>query len=244
MIDDDQVNYPDQENEMILPSFEVEVNWTEQRLEIYSWFQRNAPSLGELYAGALKMLYENSFPGRTRFIAHAVREIRNRLPDVISGVKGEPSFQWKHRLDAMVIAWQTSRFPLDGSIPIGLSENHSLPSHLVPFPKKLLEKVALLLKDHNDTREKPVEAAIRMFHGASPESREFIDSMRPVVSQWLGVTDWFVSKAHDGGRRDGDIDFGEFQKKFEIFEITLGGLLRGFFEPLEDLDEILEETNS
>lgn len=243
MTHSDQVNHPDQGNGIILPSLKGEVNWTEPRLEIYSWFQRNAPSLGELYAGALKMVYEDNFPGRTRFIAHAVREIRNRLPDVICGVRGEPSFQWKNRLDALVSAWQKSGFPLDGSIPVNLSENHSLPSHLVPFPIKLLEKFARLLHDHNNTREKPEEAAIRLFHGTSPESIEFIDSMRPVVRQWLDVTDWFVSKAHDGGRGDGDINLSEFQKKFEIFEITLGGLLRGFFEPLEDLDEILEETN-
>ena len=243
MIDNVQVNDANQGNGMLLPSPSYEVNWTEQLLEICSWFRRNASSLGELYAGALKMVYENNFPGRTRFIAHAAREIRNRLPDVISGAKGKSLFQWKDRLDKMVIAWQKSGFSLDSSMPIDLSENHSLPSDLIPFPKKLLEKVALLLKDHNDTREKPVEAAIRMFHGASPGSREFIDSMRPVISQWLEVTNWFVSKAHDGGYGGSDIDFADFRKKFELFEITLGGLLRGFFEPLEDLDEILEETN-
>ena len=144
----DQVNHSNPRNGMIEPSFGGEVNWTKQRLEIYLWFQRNAPSLGELYAGALKMIFENSFPGRTRFIAHAVREIRNRLPEVISGEKNRPTFQWKNKLDELIASWQKNGFPLNGSIPVDLSENHSLPSHLVPFPRKLLEKVARLLQDH------------------------------------------------------------------------------------------------
>lgn len=244
MIDGDQVNHPDQRNGMIVPSFEGKVDWTKQRLEIYSWFQRNAPSLGELYAGALRMVYLDTFPGRTRFIAHAVREIRNRLPDVISGGNEGRSFQYTNEIDRVLNAWGKNGLPLDGSIPGRVNESPTIPTDFAPIPIKLLKEIARFLKDYIDTRESSREAAIRMFHGVSPETPEFLDSMRPVVDQWHKVTEWFVGRAHDGGYGDSDIDFSEFQKRFEIFERTLGALLRGFFEPLKELDEILEETNS
>lgn len=244
MINDDQVNHPDQGNGIIMPSFEGKAYWTEQRLEISSWLRRNAQSLGELYEGALQMVYRDNFPGRTRFIAHAVREIRNRLPDVISGGNDRRSFQWKNEIDRVLTAWGKNGLPLDGSIPVDLNENPAIPNDFALIPIKLWKEIVQLLKNYDDTRESSREAAIRMFHGVSPETPEFLDSMRPVINQWHKVTEWFVGKAHDGGHGDGDIDYGEFQKKFEIFETTLGALLRGFFEPLRELDEILEETNS
>gem|GEM_PF-3834863 len=35
---------------------------TEKRIGIQAWFVRNAPSLGELYEGSLKMVYGPIFP--------------------------------------------------------------------------------------------------------------------------------------------------------------------------------------
>lgn len=48
--------------------------WTKDRLELWSWFQRHAKSLGELYLGAVRMVYaQAAFPGRTRFISQGNR---------------------------------------------------------------------------------------------------------------------------------------------------------------------------
>ena len=62
----------------------AEASWTPRRVDLRSWLQRNAPSLGELYVGAVLLVFGRPIPGRVRFVAHAVREIRNRLPDVVS----------------------------------------------------------------------------------------------------------------------------------------------------------------
>ena len=47
------------------------------------------------------MLYESSLPGRTRFISHAVREIRNRLPDAFGGGTRSQRLDYTKRLDAI-----------------------------------------------------------------------------------------------------------------------------------------------
>jgi hypothetical protein len=64
------------------------------------------------------------------------------------------------------------------------------------------------------------------------------------VHQWLDVTEWFVKRVHDSGTQDISIDEGEFVHRFELFETTLGALVRAFFKTVEGLDEVLEDANS
>ena len=70
------------------------------------------------------------------------------------------------------------------------------------------------------------------------------ESLHPVIDQLLQITGWFVGKAHDSGKTDSNVDFKEFRRQFELFETSLGAILRGFFATIGELDEILEEANS
>jgi len=111
-------------------------------------------------------------------------------------------------------------------------------------PSPLFRRMAVLIKDHVETREKPLDAAIKLFEGRNPENRRLRDTLRPIINQWLEVTDWFVRKVHVPNISDVVIDQDELRKQFELFEATLGALVRGFFTTVRDLDEILEDTNS
>jgi len=224
-------------------SFEKEAFWNEYRLEIYSWFKQNAESLGEVYFGALKMIHGPSFPGRVRFISHAVRDIGNRLPEVISGVRNAHNVQYVNKLDEISNMWERAGYPLDGFLPISVTEGEKLPSDSIPIPHKIFRKISALIKDHNDGRQRPVDKAKRLFLGPDRELSEVSEALRPVVDQWLNITDWFMRKAHDSGKTDNDVDIREFRGQFDIFEATLGALLRGFFATIGELDEILEEAN-
>ena len=53
-----------------------------------------------------------------------------------------------------------------------------------------------------------------------------------------------MRRAHDSGMRDEDFPEDEFVQKFGLFERTLGNLIGGFFVSVEELDEILEDTNN
>ena len=83
------------------PSLETYEDSASQGLR--DWFRVNAAHLGALYEGALKILYTVGFPRKVRFVAHAVREIRNRLPDVVCGPKTGGTVQYVNRLDAIEI---------------------------------------------------------------------------------------------------------------------------------------------
>ncbi len=218
---------------------------TQSRLELHEWFNRNAPSLGELYEGALRMLYgEDNFPGKTRFVAHSVREIRNRLPDVITGQKVRGRFDCINRLDELAEDWKKAGLSLESVIPMQVTAEQSIPSSDIRLSRKLMQKIATLLKDHVAAREKRHDTATRLFKGFTSEDQNLGNTLRPVIMQWMDVTEWFMKKTHDSGNQDNSIDGKEFIRNFELFEKTLGALEHGFFTTVEGLDEILEDANS
>ena len=57
--------------------------WSPKRLELLRWFQENAQPLAAAYEGAVRLLYDEDFPGRIHFVSHAVRDIADRLVFVL-----------------------------------------------------------------------------------------------------------------------------------------------------------------
>jgi len=219
--------------------------WIPRRVDLLSWFERNAPSLGELYEGAVEMVFRDRFPGRVRFVAHAVREIRNRLPDVIVGPRIGGQLQYKNRLDKIKKIWERHGLPLVGFVPLKVTKEPSLPSSdSVPVPMPVYKEVATLIKDHVRTSETRREAAKRMFEAIDPNNSASEATLRPRIKCWLDMTEWFVNRAHDRGKIDKNIGDEELRKRFEIFESALFALVGEFFKTVEELDAILEDANS
>lgn len=222
--------------------------WDENRKELRGWLERNgADHLGQLYEGCLMILYTPNFPGQKRFVSHAVREIRNRLPDVIAGKKAGGTFAWKTRLDELVVDWNRAGISFDTPpLPSATapSETSTAPG-AVPIPKKLFERIRKTLKDHAETREKPLEAARRLFEAVAPENKKLRNEVMPLLEQWIEITEWFVKETHESvsPENPGDVT-DELIKKFQQFELTLLSLVGKFFKTLGGLDEILEDTNN
>jgi len=222
-------------------------HWTQNRVKLLTWFRRNAPSLGELYEGAVNMVFGKPLPGRTRFVAHAVRDIRNLLPEKIAGKKGGSRFEWKQQLDGLTRNWQKAGFSLVGSIPINMSQggnfSESRPTE-VNVPNDLILRIAGVLNEHSRTSETRREAATRLFEACSPGNKRGRESLKPIVDQWMDITEWFVERVHDSGLADGDHDWDEFTRHFVLFEDTLTSLLGEFFTTIEGLDDILDDANA
>jgi hypothetical protein len=200
--------------------------------------ERNAPSLAELYKGAVTLLYINSIPGRVRFIAHAVREIRNRLPDTISGPTKKQRLDYTNRLDDI------AKLPGAQMLLADLGGNTAPKTTTITIDRKLANKFAKLLQDHRTTRTKPLDAARRLFESIAPENAPLPATLIPVIQQWFNTTEWFMKKTHDPGRTDEHDHERELRHHFSVFESTLAALIRPFFDTLEDLDAILEDTNT
>jgi len=222
------------------PSF-----WNENRRQLRDWFERNGSDhLGQLYEGALIILYSDKFPGRKRFVAHAVREIRNRLPDIIAGCKARKNFQWKNELDDLVGVWFKAGISLD-SIATTEVTTSAAPTALIEIPREVFERIQKILKDHHETREKPIEAARRLFETIAPENKNLKHETLPIFEQWIQITRWFVSETNEGtatkNEEEADV---ELIKRFQIFETALVSLVGKFFKTIGGLNEILEDTNN
>ena len=216
-----------------LPSY-----WSGARLELLAWLRGNAVSLAELYEGAVLLLHDHPFPGRVRFICHAVREIRNRLPEAISGVRGPARLDYVTRLDCLAKQWRQR------GLPVQLESLTAPATPDIPLERSLYLEVAGLIREHEQTRSRPEDAARRLFENAVPEKQQFRETLRPILRQWLEITGWFVGRVHDSGAVDADCDEDCLREKFELFERALTALVRPFFSTLKELDEILEDANS
>ena len=226
---------------MHISKTDPEPDWNDARKEISDWFRRYAPSLGELYEGALKMIYAENFSGRTRFVAHSVREIKNGLPRAFGGPKGRCDYSThieKIKQDCL-----NAGLTMDRILPITNPTMEQPPDDIL-VPRNLWQKITTLIKDHDEARERPSKAATRLFETIAPNNNNAGDILHPIIMQWLTVTDWFMQKAHDSGRPDNEIDNAEFQQKFFLFEQMLKALVSSFYNTTGELDETLEDTNS
>ncbi|MFH0984317.1 MAG: hypothetical protein V1882_02150 [Candidatus Omnitrophota bacterium] len=215
--------------------------WTDSRREIKDWFDKQAPHLGELYEAALIILYFDNFPGRIRLVSHAVREIRNRLPDAISGQIISQQLDYKFRLDEIFSVWTSLEIPIT---PLRSSASPSTsPPGIVQIPEIMFEKIQLLVNDHNETSEKKLDAARRLFEALAPENKKLQIEIKPMILQWLKVTEWFVDNAHEKVEPSKENKDEEIFKRFELFEVTLNALIsKQFFKTIKELDEILKDT--
>jgi hypothetical protein len=219
--------------------------WTRNRQELLDWLRKTSPSLSEIYQGAVEMLFDRPIPGFSRFVSHAVREIRNRLPGVIAGTVSSGRLDYKSRLDDIAVHWKRAGVLVETKASEPRGSTSALQHQGIVLPRKLARKIGSLITDHDAAREKPRDAAIALFEGVAPRNQRFRDTLRPVLLQWMQVCDWFMERTHESGAIDGDIDPAEFRKKFELFESTLLAIVRGvsaFFDNTDELDLIIRES--
>jgi len=214
--------------------------WTEKRLEIKEWLYKHYPSLGELYEGAVNLLFNgdhnNNFPGASRFVSHAVREIINNLPNYILGRTSKP-LQYVNYLDDILEKWENSSIPLEDRFDSSREDEVCLPYHVFRRIQKLLRK-------HKESRLKRKDVIANFIMILAPENREFIDQLRPSFLKWIELSNYFIKFVHDSQKTDKEILTEEFLRHFELFEDILYSLIGSFFTTTEELDAILEETNT
>lgn len=183
------------------------------------------------------LLYTNPLPGHVRFIAHAVREIRNRLPDAIAGPTRKQRLDYTSRIDAIVKLAGARTLIAD------IGETTAPRTSTITIDRKLARKMAALLEDHLTTRSKPLDAARRLFQTIAPENTAR-ETLTPVLQHWIDTTEWFMALTHDNRRTDNQCPSRELQHQFMVFEGAISAVIKPFFDTLEDLDAILEDANS
>ena len=211
--------------------------WTENRRRIHSWLVGSAPPLAKLYQGAVTLLFCTDLPWRTQFVAHAMREMGNRLPDYV----GDPvtgQVQYVQLVGVVDQIW--IRFGLDSrsGMSDGEHEADSLPYEAVS--SDLLDAVQHLLNEHRKGRKRSSSKSERLFNAVAPQGQELGETLGPSRKQWKDLTTWAVGQAH---KHSESLPYDQLLMKFETLESMLHLIAQPIFEGLDELDELLAEAN-
>ena len=209
---------------------------SERQKRIINWLKEVETELGELYEGALRMIKNRSFPGRERLICHAMREIRNRLPNAVAGKNAVELLIYQEEVTPIAKAWDKAG--LEGVYEKQSTKASNEPGKFVP--RDVLVLVNKLVKKHREVKNRKEENARRLLISIEPENEQMRSSLTPVVEKWIDVTEWFVERAHVGKAVDED----ELVAHFETFEVVLGTFARHFYEGFEEIEQLVEKANA
>jgi hypothetical protein len=196
--------------------------------------ERRLP-LAQLYEGALLMLERHQPPGWSRFVAHAVREICNRLPDLIVGDSAART-NYRELVGPVAGLWETEKPPAGTTSETAL---HSAPEPW-PISPALVELLNALLDGHRAPDRAQNERAGRLFRALYGD--ETVD-VGLAVEQWRAAHGWAVGGCHDHSRPDGEIELAEVREQFQLFEGALGVAVRSFRDTMKEIDDLLDQAN-
>jgi len=210
--------------------------WNKKRVQLLGWFEKNAPSLGELYKSSLRSLYDASLPARFHMLGHAVREIRNRLPDLIEGIS-KLKIHYDDRLDKIIEALDKNNFDIINKELPNVKETEAL------IPVEAYKLLKELLNDHVHNRQKGRKKIIDFFIAMAPEDIELRKLYEKMISDWYDITEEFMRITHINSIKIQHIDEKNLEEMFLVFENTLYALLCEYFETKGELNGVLEEAN-
>jgi hypothetical protein len=203
-----------------------------RQVRIFDWFMQVDTGLAELYHGAVRLLKDESFPGRGRFICHCVREIRNRLPNAVAGKATLSRLDYTKEINKLARAYDQA----------GLGGVHELKEQGEAgqwVGRDVLTLLEEIIKKHKEVKDIKRENAKLLLMELEPENMQLQQSLAPVVANWIEETEWFVERVHEGEK----INESELVERFGAFEEVLISLVGHFYEGLDELEKLVEATN-
>lgn len=217
--------------------YELAPYWTQQRRELRQWFAERAPSFEEGYVAAVCLLHMPPFPARMHLICHLVRDIYRNLPAAL-GLKltAKPADVFPNMVKDLTEKWR--KFPPTMDIVPQIASDCIVSAKVYRCMKKLVDKSMKM-------REQPTngeQLAIALFRstGCLPDK-----AIQPWIFQAFNAEyDFFVKRAHlPTSMGTFPIDEG-LTERFEAFERAFHSLVCPYFSSKEELDDILQATNS
>lgn len=219
----------------------LEAWWTSERNELHSWFERVAPHLAPLYRAAVRMAHDAGFPARVHLIAHAMREIRNRLPDALDGTLKLPQVDYHYLVDRVRSQWIDEGLPPDGVGPmLGESEPPQPSATSIAVSGALIDEIAELIKQHAQARSARETSEVQRFEaiaGPGPHPPYAMD-------RWRRLSRDAPKFAHAWNKSLPQTADAEWCENFLLFEQFLIVASRLAQDNITDLDTLLEAANS
>jgi hypothetical protein len=205
------------------------------RSELRAWFRTQAQSLAPAYEGAVELLANDKFPGRERFIAHAVRDIADRLVFALEPQQKAPRVQYEEHLDEIDGQWISPD-------SVCQPETAAPPAENISIPRKLARLIDVLVIEHRKRRGRP-SAYDLLFQFLVKASRSPPPSIEQLVKSFKKTRDWFMRYDHFPADPQARVDEGDLQEQFRAFELAIHGMVGTYFAGVDVLDEILQQAN-
>jgi len=235
-----ELGSPERQQAIGSPGEDVESWRTPKRTQLVAWLEENAPALLPLYNGAFLLATSDSFPGRVHFIAHAIREIQNRLPSALGPNFKQQRAGYEDLTDKICEQWSEEGLPQDGTLP---PPDQSEPSASGPRRRDvsigLLTSVGQLIKKHNEAqanRKERERSGFSNLGDLGPNPQYVLSNWRkrfPKVEKFAHAWDKPLPVEADG----------EWVENFFEFEQYLMALSKPSYENLDDLDSLLAKAN-
>ena len=223
------------------PEIDAESWWTPDRIALLGWLENNAPALAPLYGGALSLAMLDSFPGRMHFVAHAIREIRNRLPGALGTTVKRRNAGYEHLTDKIRERWLAEGLPEDGRLPPPAESAPSASGRLRrDVSVEFLASVGRLIEAHDEAQANKRAREEHAFGTLSDRG----PSPRYIVENWKTLYPDAHEFAHAADEpRPAEAD-REWVANFFAFEGVLMTISKPSYENLDDIDKLLERTNT
>ena len=215
---------------------EARLQWPAKRRELLNWFRANAASLAEAYEGAVVMLLDDRFPGRVHFIAHAVRDISDRLIYVLDPQKPASRVQYEQDVTEIAALWRK---------PEGVdSRTDDLQTEPVTIGSRVAAMIDHLVDAHRRRSERlsHYELLFRFLMMRNESSSVYVNER--LAQDFKKVRQWFMDLTHLRVGAPPCVDEAELQSKFGAFEGMLHSFVGDFFTGTRELDEILRQANA
>ena len=203
--------------------------------ELSNWFRQSALPLAGAYDGAVRLMASPGFPGRIHFIAHAVRDIADRLIYVLDPQPSTARVQYENSLDIIEEEWPPVQ---------AISNGAELPSREVAaIPYSLAVRIDKLVAEHRERRKRPSQYEL-LFRYLMRRTRTQSDANQRLVRDFKKNREWFMKLTHLRVGAEPTVDEAELQSRFAAFERMLHGFVGNFFTGIKELDDILQQANA
>lgn len=210
-------------------------HWTPLRRELLKWFRVNAAPLAEAYEGAIRLVDDGDFPGRIHFIAHAVRDISDRLVYVLDPQLNGNRVQYENEMDRIEKDWPQLRSVGDTNDAVAETET-------VRINRKVASMIDSLVEAHRERRQRPsnYELLFRVLMRKEPLQSAVHQRL---VKDFKKMRGWFMDQTHLPREEVRQVAESELQTQFKRFEGMLHSFVGNYFTGVNELDEILRQAN-
>lgn len=209
------------------------LNMEQQR--VYEWLNDDLslPVFAEAYKGAAILISQKP-AGYISFVAHAGRDLMNRLASTVAGIKSE-RVQYQQYIDKLQGAWQD-----EWRLSDDLSPEIADKGHLIPI--EVCQRISTLIDEHKSGRIRSSEAD-GLFFSTFLDYSDKDKIPGNFLSEWKAAKDWFLGHAHLRKKSFRAETDGDLVKYFNCLNGYLYIAASSQYDRLKALNEILDATN-